>query len=121
VLLSLQRVTDEEDLGDHGEHREGDQMPPQAQAIELMCLCDDVPDDGVELRILKGLLTAATSSTLHLHGQACYTLSCYAAKAILRPADLGIGCVFEFQTNYLMSIFAGSPIDCEDVLQYFFA
>lgn len=69
----MQRATNEDDdLGDHGEHREGDQMPPQGQAVELMCLCDDVPDDGVELRILKGLLTAATSSTLHLHGQVCF-------------------------------------------------
>ena len=44
-------------------------MPPQAQAIELLCRCDDIPDDGVELRVLKGLLTAATSSATHLHGQ----------------------------------------------------
>ena len=46
-------------------------MPPQAQAIELLCRCDDIPDDGVELRVLKGLLTAATSSATHLHGQVC--------------------------------------------------
>ena len=44
-------------------------MPPQAQAIELLCRCDDIPDDGIELRVLKGLLTAATSTTTHLHGQ----------------------------------------------------
>ena len=44
-------------------------MPPQSQAIELLCRCDDIPDDGVELRVLKGLLSAATSSTFHLHGQ----------------------------------------------------
>ncbi len=47
-------------------------MPPQAQAIELLCRCDDIPDDGVELRVLKGLLTAATSSATHLHGQVCF-------------------------------------------------
>jgi hypothetical protein len=65
----LQRPSDEDDLGDQGDHLDGDQMPPQAQAIELLCRCDDIPDDGVELRVLKGLLTAATSSATHLHGQ----------------------------------------------------
>lgn len=70
-VLSMQRPTEEDDLGDHGEHGDGDSMPPQAQAIELLCRCDDIPDDGVELRVLKGLLTTATSSTLHLHGQVC--------------------------------------------------
>jgi hypothetical protein len=67
--MLLQRPSDEDDLGDQGEHLDGDQMPPQAQAIELLCRCDDIPDDGVELRVLKGLLTAATSSATHLHGQ----------------------------------------------------
>ena len=67
----MQRPSDEDDLGDQGDHLEGDQMPPQAQAIELLCRCDDIPDDGVELRVLKGLLTAATSSATHLHGQVC--------------------------------------------------
>lgn len=43
---------------------------PQATAIELLCRCDDISDDGVELRVLKGLLTAVTSSTVHIHGQA---------------------------------------------------
>ena len=42
----------------------------QAQAVELLCRCDDIPDEGVELRVLKGLLTAVTSNTLHVHGQA---------------------------------------------------
>ena len=41
----------------------------QAQAVELLCRCDDIPDDNVELAVLKGLLTAVTSSTLHIHGQ----------------------------------------------------
>lgn len=67
--MLLQRPSDEDDLGDQGDHLDGDQMPPQAQAIELLCRCDDIPDDGVELRVLKGLLTAATSSATHLHGQ----------------------------------------------------
>jgi len=38
--------------------------------VELLCRCDDIPDEGVELRVLKGLLTAVTSNTLHIHGQA---------------------------------------------------
>ncbi len=38
--------------------------------MELLCRCDDIPDDGVELRVLKGLLTAVTSSTINVHGQA---------------------------------------------------
>lgn len=38
--------------------------------MELLCRCDDIPDEGVELRVLKGLLTAVTSNTLHVHGQA---------------------------------------------------
>ena len=67
--MLVQRPSDEDDLGDQGDHLDGDQMPPQAQAIELLCRCDDIPDDGVELRVLKGLLTAATSSATHLHGQ----------------------------------------------------
>jgi hypothetical protein len=42
---------------------------PQAQALELMCRCDEVPDEGVELQILKGILTATTSGTFTIHGQ----------------------------------------------------
>ena len=42
----------------------------QAQAVELLCKCDDIPDEGIELRVLKGLLTAVTSSTVNVHGQA---------------------------------------------------
>ncbi len=42
---------------------------PQAQAVELMCRCDEIPDEGVELHILKGLLTATTSSSFTIHGQ----------------------------------------------------
>jgi Dimerisation and cyclophilin-binding domain of Mon2 len=47
----------------------------QAQAVELLCRCDDIADDGVELRVLKGLLTAVTSNTLHVHGQALLLVS----------------------------------------------
>jgi brefeldin A-inhibited guanine nucleotide-exchange protein len=45
-------------------------QPPQAQAIELMCQCDDTGDEAVELRLLKALLTVTTSPTLPVHGQA---------------------------------------------------
>eukprot|EP00891_Asterochloris_glomerata_P002829 jgi/Astpho2/2829/e_gw1.00050.8.1_t len=40
------------------------------KAVELLCRCDDIPDDGIELRVLKGLLTAVTSNHVHVHGQA---------------------------------------------------
>ena len=43
--------------------------------MELLCRCDDIPDEGVELRVLKGLLTAVTSNTLHIHGQALLLVS----------------------------------------------
>ncbi|CAL8462959.1 g2493 [Coccomyxa elongata] len=101
------RPSEEDDLGDHGDHGDAGDMPPQAQAIELLCRCDDIPDDGVELRVLKGLLTAATSSTLHLHGQAllltvrtCYniflmsrsTVNQTTAKASLTQM---LNCVFQ--------------------------
>ena len=39
-------------------------------ALELLCRCDDISDEGVELKVLKGLLTAVTSSAVHVHGQA---------------------------------------------------
>jgi brefeldin A-inhibited guanine nucleotide-exchange protein len=52
---------------------------PQAQAVELACRCDDVSDDAVELRLLKALLTAVTSTTLAVHGQALLLVvrACY--------------------------------------------
>lgn len=51
----------------------------QAQAVELVCRCDDVSDDGVELRLLKALLTAVTSTHLAVHGQALLLVvrACY--------------------------------------------
>lgn len=51
----------------------------QAQAVELACRCDDVSDDAVELRLLKALLTAVTSTTLAVHGQALLLVvrACY--------------------------------------------
>lgn len=50
----------------------------QARAVELLCKCDDVPDDNIELGVLKGLLTAVTSATLHVHGQVggCASAGC---------------------------------------------
>ena len=42
---------------------------PCAQAVELICKCDDVPDDKVEVQILKNLLTATTSTSFTVHGQ----------------------------------------------------
>ena len=42
----------------------------QAQAVELLCRCDDIPDENIELRVLKGLLSTVTSTTIHIHGQA---------------------------------------------------
>ena len=51
-------------------------MRAQAQAVELLCRCDDIPDDGIELRVLKGLLTAVTSNAVHVHGQALLLVSC---------------------------------------------
>lgn len=47
-----------------------DQSGLQSVALELLCRCDDISDDGVELKVLKGLLTAVTSSVVHVHGQA---------------------------------------------------
>jgi brefeldin A-inhibited guanine nucleotide-exchange protein len=56
-----------------------DSLPPQAQAVELVCRCDDVSDDAVELRLLKALLTAVTSTSLAVHGQALLLVvrACY--------------------------------------------
>lgn len=59
----------------------------QAQAVELLCRCDDIPDDNVELAVLKGLLTAVTSSTLHVHGQVssqCSTTS-HTRRTAMQP------------------------------------
>lgn len=43
---------------------------PQAQAVELICSCDDLGDEIVDLRLLKALITVVTSSSLHVHSQA---------------------------------------------------
>jgi brefeldin A-inhibited guanine nucleotide-exchange protein len=46
------------------------QLTPQALAVQLICRCDEIPDEGVEVLVLRGLLTASTSLTFTLHGQA---------------------------------------------------
>jgi hypothetical protein len=42
----------------------------QGLAVQVICSCDEVPDEGVEVLVLRGLLTATTSLTFTLHGQA---------------------------------------------------
>lgn len=48
----------------------GSHVTPQALAVQLICRCDEIPDEGVEVLVLRGLLTASTSLTFTLHGQA---------------------------------------------------
>jgi hypothetical protein len=43
---------------------------PQGLAVQIICGCDEIPDEGVEVLVLRGLLTATTSLTFTLHGQA---------------------------------------------------
>lgn len=52
---------------------------PQAQVLDLCLRCDESGDEAVELRLLKALLTAVTSPTLHVHGQALLLIirACY--------------------------------------------
>ena len=52
--------------------------------MELLCRCDDIPDDGIELRVLKGLLTAVTSNAVHVHGQALLLVSLTTSGGPLR-------------------------------------
>ncbi|KAG2437305.1 hypothetical protein HXX76_005962 [Chlamydomonas incerta] len=61
---------DGDDAGEGGQAGNAGAHRPQAQAIELICKCDEIPDDKVELQILKNLLTATTSTTFTVHGQA---------------------------------------------------
>ncbi|PSC72251.1 brefeldin A-inhibited guanine nucleotide-exchange 2-like [Micractinium conductrix] len=74
---SAKKPEDESERGPAG--MDFDSLPPQAQAVELVCRCDDVSDDAVELRLLKALLTAVTSTTLAVHGQALLLVvrACY--------------------------------------------
>lgn len=45
-------------------------LTPQALAVSLICRCDELPDEGVEVLVLRGLLTASTSASFTLHGAA---------------------------------------------------
>jgi hypothetical protein len=45
-------------------------ISPQGLAVQIICSCDEIPDEGVEVLVLRGLLTATTSLTFTLHGQA---------------------------------------------------
>lgn len=45
-------------------------VSPQGLAVQIICSCDKIPDEGVEVLVLRGLLTATTSLTFTLHGQA---------------------------------------------------
>lgn len=45
-------------------------VSPQGLAVQIICSCDEIPDEGVEVLVLRGLLTATTSLTFTLHGQA---------------------------------------------------
>ena len=65
--------------GGGGAAPDWDSLLPQAQAVDLLCRCDDVSDEAVELRLLKALLTAVTSPTLAVHGQALLLVvrACY--------------------------------------------
>jgi len=59
--------------------------------VELLCRCDDIPDDGIELRVLKGLLTAVTSNAVHVHGQALLLVMLTTSGETLRVVQ---ACVF---------------------------
>lgn len=45
-------------------------VSPQGLAVQIICSCEEIPDEGVEVLVLRGLLTATTSLTFTLHGQA---------------------------------------------------
>jgi brefeldin A-inhibited guanine nucleotide-exchange protein len=45
-------------------------LTPQELAVQLICRCDEAYEEALEVLILRGLLTAATSITFTLHGQA---------------------------------------------------
>jgi Dimerisation and cyclophilin-binding domain of Mon2 len=62
---------------------------PAALAVGLLCRCDEVPDEGVEVLLLRGLLTAGTSGSFSMHGQAllagvrtCYNIHLMSRSAV---------------------------------------
>lgn len=69
----------------------------QAQAVELLCRCDDIADDGVELRVLKGLLTAVTSNSLHVHGQALLLVRALALN-LMCPGGTAVSIALRFSS-----------------------
>lgn len=62
---------------------------PQAVAVELMCRCDEIPDEGVELQVLKGILTATTSATFTVHGQVGTWEHCLSEETSTLSARVG--------------------------------
>lgn len=54
----------------HGSGSSAHMVSPQGLAVQLICSSDEIPDEGVEVLVLRGLLTATTSLTFTLHGQA---------------------------------------------------
>eukprot|EP00210_Caulerpa_lentillifera_P001785 g1715.t1 len=50
------------------ESKESVRVPYQAQVVDMICSCEDIQEEGVELKVLKALLTAVTSSTFCVHG-----------------------------------------------------
>jgi hypothetical protein len=72
---------DRQDEHSDGRHRKAEEavgaaalatphLTPQALAVQLICHCEEVADEGVEVLVLRGLLTATTSISFTLHGQA---------------------------------------------------
>lgn len=53
-----------------GQHPSTHMVSPQGLAVQIICSCEEIPDEGVEVLVLRGLLTATTSLTFTLHGQA---------------------------------------------------
>ena len=56
--------------------------------------CDEIPDDVIEVLVLRGLLTATTSTTFSLHGQvgacgACRGLAAFGSGRGLRGRSAG--------------------------------
>lgn len=54
--------------------------------------CEEILDEGVELCILKGILTAATSCTFTIHGQAG---TIFSAEACMAGGRMAGGCMVE--------------------------
>ncbi|GAX80611.1 hypothetical protein CEUSTIGMA_g8046.t1 [Chlamydomonas eustigma] len=102
------------DAGEDGKALHDPSMStPQAQAVELMCRCDEVPDEGVELQILKGILTATTSGTFTIHGQALLLVvrTCYNIYLMSR-SDVNQTTAKACLTQMLNVVFQRMEADC---------